>query len=119
MNTKAKILLADDSAFMRKVLIDILTEEGFSNFMECGTGKECLAKIESEKPDLLLLDIIMPEIDGLEVLKSVGKRVNTIIISAVGQESMIAEAKQNGAKGYLVKPFEKKAVVAEIQKVLG
>lgn len=119
MNTKAKILIADDSAFMRKVLIDILTGEGFSDFIECGTGKECLDKFESEKPDLLLLDIIMPETDGLEVIKQIGKTANIIVVSAVGQDSMITEAKQNGAKGYLVKPFDKKQVVAEVEKALG
>lgn len=118
MNTKAKILIADDSAFMRKVLMDILKEEGFSTFVECATGKECVAKFEAEKPDLCLLDIIMPEMDGLEVLKSIGAKAKVIMVSAVGQDSMIAEAKQNGAKGYIVKPFEKAQVVAEVGKVL-
>jgi two-component system, chemotaxis family, chemotaxis protein CheY len=119
MNTKAKILVADDSAFMRKVLMDILKAAGFDSFVECGTGKECIAKFETEKPDLLLLDIIMPEMTGLEVLKQIGSKANTIIISAVGQESMMTEAKQHGAKGYIVKPFEKKLVLAEVEKALG
>ncbi|MDD4531485.1 MAG: response regulator [Candidatus Pacebacteria bacterium] len=118
MDTK-KILIADDSAFMRKVLIDILTENGFSVFVECANGNEALEKFASEKPDLCLLDIIMPEKDGLEVIKEIGRQANIIVISAVGQDSMISEAKQNGAKGYLIKPFEKEQVVAEVKKILG
>ena len=118
MNTKAKIVIADDSSFMRKVLIDMLTEEGFTDLVECGTGKEVLAQVKIEKPDLILLDIVMPEMDGLEVLKEIGKEVDVIVVSAVGQDSMIKEAKQSGAKGYLVKPFEKTAVLAEVEKHL-
>ena len=118
MKTTAKILIADDSAFMRKVLMDILKEEGFSQFVECASGKECLEKIEVEHPDLTLLDIIMPETDGLEVLKKIGGKMSVIVISAVGQDAMIADAKTNGAKGYLVKPFDRKQVIAEISKVL-
>lgn len=119
MKTTAKILIADDSSFMRKVIMDILKGEGFSEFVECGSGKECLEKFEVEKPDLMLLDIIMPEMDGMEVLKKIGGKANVLMISAVGQDSMIADAMQNGAKGYIVKPFDRKQVIAEIGKVLG
>lgn len=119
MKTTAKILIADDSAFMRKVLMDILKGEGFSQFVECSSGKETLEKIEIEHPDLLLLDIIMPEMDGLAVLKQVGSKIPVVVISAVGQDSMITDAKTNGAKGYIVKPFDKKKVIEEIGKILG
>lgn len=119
MNTKAKILIADDSSFMRRVLVDTLSKEGFSNFIECSTGAEALEKIASEKPDLCLLDIVMPVMDGMEVVKKVGKDQKVIIISAVGQEGMIEEAKQYGAKGYVVKPFDRKQVVEEVSRVLG
>ncbi len=118
MKTTARILIADDSSFMRKVLMDILKGEGFTQFAECASGTECIAKIESEKPELVLLDIIMPEMDGMEVLKKHGGDVPVIIVSAVGQDAMIAEAKTNGAKGYIVKPFDRKQVIAEIAKVL-
>lgn len=118
MNTAAKILLADDSAFMRKVLIDILSSEGLKNFTEVENGQQAIDKIKSDKPDLVLLDVIMPEVDGLEVLKQVGKDTKIIIVSAVGQEQMIAEAKQNGAVGYIVKPFDRSQVLEEVKKVL-
>lgn len=118
MNKDIKILIADDSAFMRKVLQGILEGMGFSHFIECGNGKECLEKCKSAKPDLILLDIIMPEVDGMEVLKKIGKTIKVLIISAVGQEGIIKEAKENGALGFIVKPFDNKKVVAEIEKVL-
>lgn len=118
MTKDIKILIADDSAFMRKVLKDTLESAGFSNFVECGDGKECLEKCASEKPGLVLLDIIMPEVDGMEVLKKIGKVVRVIVISAVGQEKIIEEAKELGALGYIVKPFNKKLVVDEMNRVL-
>ncbi|MEK7453111.1 MAG: response regulator [Patescibacteria group bacterium] len=119
MNKDIKVLLADDSAFMRKVLKDILGDAGFSQFIECGNGKECLEKYESEKPELLLLDIIMPEMSGMEVLKKIGFMSNVIIISAMGQSEMMNDAKKYGAKGYIVKPFDRKKVIDEIENVLG
>lgn len=118
MNTAAKILLADDSNFMRQTIKSILADAGFTNFVEAENGKQAIDKIRSEKPDLVLLDVIMPEIDGIEVLKQVGKEAKIIVVSAVGQDQMIADAKQNGALGYIVKPFDKNNVLAEIQKVL-
>lgn len=118
MDKNIKVLIADDSAFMRKVLKDTLESAGFSNFIECGDGKECLEKYELEKPGLVLLDIIMPEVDGMEVLKKIGKIAKVVVISAVGQEKMIEEAKELGALGYIVKPFDKKPVVDEINRVL-
>ena len=122
MNTNAKIQLSDDSSFMRKILKDILTEMGFTNFVEAETGKQAVEKLSAEKPDLLLLDIIMPELDGIGVLtklKELNLPTKTIVVSAVGQDDMIKEAQSLGAVGYIVKPFDKEKVVAEVNKVLG
>ena len=118
MDKNTKILLADDSAFMRKILKDILTEAGFSIFVEAENGNEALEKYEAEKPGLILLDIIMPELDGLGVVKKIGKEANIIIISAVGQDEMLKEAKDNGVKGYIVKPFDKEQVLKEVETAL-
>ena len=118
MNKDIKILISDDSAFMRKILRDILQSNGFSNFVECGNGKECLEKYETEKPDLVLLDIIMPIMNGIEVLKKIGKEAKVMMISAVGQEKMIEEAKQYGALGFIVKPFDSKKVVEKIEEII-
>ena len=118
MNTQLKILIVDDSEFMRKVLIGILDGAGFKNFVEAENGQEALKHIEAGAPDLVLLDLVMPEMTGQEVLKKIGNTVNVIVVSAVGQESSIAEAKSMGAKGYIVKPFDRKQVIDEITRVM-
>ena len=115
----AKILIADDSQFMRKILKDILYGAGYTDTIECVDGKECMAKYVSEKPDLVLLDIIMPEMDGMEVLKKIGHEVKVVVISAVGQEKMIGEAKDLGSLDYIVKPFDNNQVLEVVKKVLG
>lgn len=117
MDKKTKVLIADDSAFMRKVLKDILQNIGFTDFVEAENGNDALAKYKSEKPGLVLLDVIMPEKDGLQVLKEIGTQVKVMIISAVGQGSMIEEAKLYGAVDYIVKPFDKEAVEAKIKNL--
>ena len=119
MDFNKKILIADDSAFMRKVLRDILEGEGFTQFVECSNGQEAIDKYKSESPDLLLLDIIMPEVDGMEVLQTIGGEAQIIVISAVGQDKMVEEAKSQGAKGYLVKPFDHNDVISKVNAVLG
>lgn len=118
MDRNIKILIADDSPFMRKMLKEILEVGGFKNIIEAGDGNEALEKHESENPDLVLLDIIMPKLDGIEILKKIGEGTKTLIISAVGKEDIIEEAKELGANGYIVKPFDEKRVMGEIEKVL-
>jgi two-component system, chemotaxis family, chemotaxis protein CheY len=112
----SKILIAEDSQFMRNVLKDILSDY---KIVETSNGKEALEKYQSEKPDLVLLDIIMPEVDGIEVLKSIGKEAKVIVISAVGQEKMVEEAKNLGALDYIIKPFENEKILEKIKEVLG
>ena len=114
-----KILIADDSQFMRKVLKDILHGAGYADTIECADGKECLTKYAEGKPDLVLLDIIMPEVDGIEVLKKIGKEAKIIVISAVGQEKMVEEAKGLGALDYIVKPFDNNQVLETVKKAIG
>ncbi|MEI7579708.1 MAG: response regulator [bacterium] len=118
MDKNIKIMLADDSAFMRNILKDILISAGYSNFSECSNGRECLEMLKSDKPALLLLDMIMPEITGMDVLKQMEKNVKVLVISAIGQNEMINEAKTNGALGYIVKPFENPQVIQEVERVL-
>lgn len=119
MEKNIKILTADDSAFMRKILIDILKGAGFSNFIEAENGNQAIEKFKAEKPDLVLLDIIMPEKDGIEVLREIGSTAKAIMVSAVGQDSIIKEAAALGAKGFIIKPFDKDKVLEEINKVMG
>lgn len=112
-----KILIAEDSSFMRNVLKDILSEQGH-DLIEAANGKETLEKYDVEKPDLVLLDIIMPEVDGMEVLRKIGRTAKIVVISAVGQEKMIEEAKKLGALDYIVKPFDNDKVLEAVKKAL-
>jgi two-component system, chemotaxis family, chemotaxis protein CheY len=114
----AKILIAEDSQFMRGVLADILKEMGHEH-IEAENGTKAMELITSEKPDLVLLDIIMPETDGISVLQKVGKEAKIVVISAVGQEKMVEQAKTLGAKDYIVKPFENEKVQQVIKQQLG
>ena len=112
-----KILIVDDSQFMRGVLRDILLPLG-CELIDAEDGKVALEKFEQEKPDLILLDIIMPTMDGIEVLKKIDKKVKVIVISAVGQEKMVQEAKVLGALDYIVKPFDNEKVLEIVRKII-
>ena len=118
MNTDAKILIVEDSAFMRNVLRKILEGLGITNISEAADGKECLEKVESENPDLILLDMIIPEISGMEVLRKIGGEKSIIVVSAVGQEEVIAESKKLGALSYITTPFENSKVEEEVKKII-
>lgn len=116
----AKILIADDSEFMRKMLKDILKEGGYEDFLEAENGNKAVELVQSENPDLLVLDIIMPELDGIGVLGKIDpKQTPVLVVSAVGQEEMIKKAMDLGAAGYIVKPFEEEKVLEEVKKALG
>jgi two-component system chemotaxis response regulator CheY len=114
MEKSSKVLLADDSAFMRKVLKDILEGIGFTNFIEAENGVEAIEKFNAEKPSLVMLDIIMPVKNGIDVLKEIGKKAQIIVVSAVGQDGMIEEAKTLGAVDYIIKPFDRAQVEEKI-----
>lgn len=118
MSKDIKILTADDSAFMRKLLIDILKGAGYTSIIEAENGRVAVEKYNKEKPDLVLLDIIMPELDGVQVLKQIGSSAKVLMVSAVGQDSIIKDAMDSGAKGFIVKPFEKDRVLEEVKKAL-
>lgn len=117
-----KILIADDSMFMRKMLKDILSKK--YEVVEAETGAKALEQFKSEKPDLVLLDIIMPEgeEEGLKVLQALKKAnpdVKVVMISAVGQDTVVEECIKLGAKEHIVKPFDEKTVLSTVEKYLG
>ncbi len=118
MNTDAKVLIVEDSAFMRGVLKKILEGLGLTNISEAADGKECLEKIKSEDPDLILLDMIIPEPTGMEILEQIGGKKAIIVVSAVGQEEVIEEAKELGVFSYITKPFENNLVEEAVKKAL-
>jgi two-component system, chemotaxis family, chemotaxis protein CheY len=112
-----KILIAEDSQFIRGILKDMLLTKNYE-VLEAENGRIALELVKSENPDLLLLDIIMPEVDGMDVLKQLAGKIPVIVISAVGQEKMIEEAKSLGAKAYVIKPFEEKKVLEAIEATM-
>jgi two-component system chemotaxis response regulator CheY len=117
-----KILVVDDAAFMRMMLKDILTKGGYEVVGEAADGVEALTKYQELKPDLVTLDITMPNKDGIAALKDIkafDPSALCVMCSAMGQQSMVIEAIQAGAKDFIVKPFQADRVIESIRKVLG
>ena len=115
-------MIADDSAFMRKMIRDILEKLGHKDIIEAVNGKEAIDKYKSDKPDLVMLDIIMPDISGIDVLRSLieeDKNAKVIMVTAFGQDAMVKECNQLGAKGYILKPLDERKVAEAIKNVLG
>ncbi|HET7615358.1 MAG TPA: response regulator [Bacillales bacterium] len=116
-----KILIVDDAAFMRMMVKDILTKNGFEIAGEANDGAEAIEKYKETSPDLVTLDITMPEMDGLTALKEIKKidsDAKVIMCSAMGQQAMVIDAIQAGAKDFIVKPFQAERVVEAIKKAL-
>ncbi len=116
------VLIVDDAAFMRMMIKDILTKNGYNIAAEAENGKIAVDKYNEVKPDLVLMDITMPEMDGIQALKAIrGSDPNASIImcSAMGQQAMVIEAIQSGAKDFIVKPFQAERVLEAVKKVIG
>ena len=117
-----RVLIVDDAAFMRMMLKDILTKNGYEVCGEAANGAEALTKYNELKPDLVTLDITMPEVDGIQALKNIKNEnpdATAIMCSAMGQQAMVIEAIQAGAKDFIVKPFQADRVVEAVKKVIG
>ncbi len=117
-----KILIADDSAFMRLYLKRILAEAGYKDTIEAADGREAIIRFERERPDLVILDVIMPDMDGLEALHEIMRvdpKANVVMITAVGQEYMMEEASKAGVKEYITKPFEEAEIGKTLTKIIG
>ncbi len=118
----AKILVVDDAAFMRMMLKDIITKAGLTVAGEAENGLVAVEKFKELKPDITTLDITMPEKDGISALKEIiafDPSAKVIMCSAMGQQSMVIEAIQSGAKDFVVKPFKPERVIEAINKTLG
>ena len=117
-----RILVADDAAFMRMMVKDILTKGGYEVVGEAANGKEAIEQYEKLQPDLVLMDTIMPEMDGIEALKKIKSSYPDALIimcSAMAQQAMVIECIQGGAKDFIVKPFQADRVLESVKKVLG
>ena len=116
------ILICDDSAFMRMMIKDILTKNGYNIAGEAENGAKAVEKYNELKPDLVLIDITMPEMDGIQALKKIKEtdpNASVIMCSAMGQQAMVIESIQSGAKDFIVKPFQADRVLEAVQKVVG
>ena len=116
------ILIVDDAAFMRMMIKDILTKNGYNIAAEAENGKIAVDKYNEVKPDLVLMEITMPEMDGIQALKAIkGNDPNAAVImcSAMGQQAMVIEAIQSGARDFIVKPFQAERVLEAVKKVVG
>lgn len=116
------ILICDDAAFMRMMIKDILTKNGYNVAGEAENGVKAVEKYKETNPDLVLMDITMPEMDGIQALREI-KKVNSsamvIMCSAMGQQAMVIESIQAGAKDFIVKPFQAERVIEAVKKVVG
>lgn len=115
----AKILITDDAAFMRMMLKNVLTEGGHEIVAEATNGREAVEMYDAHQPDVVILDITMPEMDGiqaLQALKASHPQVKVIMCSAMGQQDMVIKAIQSGARSFIVKPFQKEKVLEEVAK---
>lgn len=119
---KLRFVVIDDALFMRNVLKKMIEqEEGFSVVGEGSNGLEAIEQARIHKPDIMTLDITMPDMDGLKALEQVLKvspQTRVIMVSAMGQQSLVLEAIKHGAKDFIVKPFEKSRVIQAIKNVM-
>ena len=116
------ILICDDAAFMRMMIKDILTKNGYNVIGEAENGVKAIEKYLELKPDLTLMDITMPEMDGIVALKKIKENdaaATVIMCSAMGQQAMVIESIQAGAKDFIVKPFQADRVLEAVKKVVG
>jgi two-component system chemotaxis response regulator CheY len=117
-----RILIVDDAAFMRMMIKDILSKNGYEVVGEANDGSQAIEKYKDLKPDLVTMDITMPEMDGITALKEIKKfdgNSKVIMCSAMGQQAMVIDAIQAGAKDFIVKPFQSDRVIEAIKKTLG
>lgn len=115
----AKIMVVDDAAFMRMMLKDILNEAGFNKIIEAKTGGEALIFFKVERPDVVLLDVTMPDTDGIDALvkmKEFNPDTKVIMCSSMGQEDMVTDCFEKGADDFIVKPFKPERIIQAVSQ---
>lgn len=117
----ARVLVVDDAIFMRKMIAEILEKEGYQICGEADDGAAAVEKYNELNPDLVTMDIIMPNMNGIEAVKKIKETdpdARILMVSAMGQQALVVEAIQAGASDYVVKPFQPSRVVEAVQRVL-
>lgn len=115
-----KIMVVDDAQFMRMKCAKLLSSNGY-DVIEAATGAEAVENYKTERPDAVLLDITMPDMDGLQALKEIRKidpEARIAMVTAMGQQSIVMEALKSGAKDFIVKPFDPDRVLAAVEKIM-
>ena len=115
------VLIVDDALFMRMMIKDILAKDGFEIVGEAENGVEAVKKFAELKPDLVTMDIVMPEMDGIEAVRNIIKTdpaAKVLMCSAMGQQPLVVEALEAGAKDFIIKPFQPAKVLEAVRKAL-
>ena len=117
----AKVLIVDDAAFMRISIKNMLTKNGYEVVGEAENGRVGVEKYKELAPDIVTMDITMPEMSGIDALKEIMKfdaSAKVVMVSAMGQEAMVRDAIISGAKGFIVKPFKEDGIIAAMKKLV-
>ena len=120
----ANVLVVDDALFMRKMLSDIFAKGGHQVIGQAENAKQAVTLYKKLKPDLVTLDIVMPEVDGMDSMKAIeeilalDKRAKIVMVSAMGQQELVVQSIRAGAKDFIVKPFEPEQVTEAVRRLL-
>jgi two-component system chemotaxis response regulator CheY len=117
-----RVLVCDDAIFMRTMIGDILTSAGYEVIGEAETGLQAIERYRDLRPDLVTMDIVMPDMGGIDAVREIVKEdpnAKILMCSAMGQQALVVEAIQAGAKDFVVKPFQPSRVLEAVQRVLG
>lgn len=117
-----RVLVCDDAIFMRTMISDILSGAGYEVVGEAETGLQAIERYKELKPDLVTMDIVMPDMGGIDAVREIVKgdaNAKILMCSAMGQQALVVEAIQAGAKDFVVKPFQPSRVLEAVQRVLG
>ena len=116
------VLVCDDAIFMRTMIADILAQAGFEVVGEAESGVQAIEKYRQLKPDLVTMDIVMPDMGGIDAVREICREdpdAKVLMCSAMGQQALVVEAIQAGAKDFIVKPFQPSRVLEAVQRVIG
>jgi two-component system chemotaxis response regulator CheY len=117
-----RVLVCDDAIFMRTMISDILSGAGYEVVGEAESGVQAIERYRELKPDLVTMDIVMPDMGGIDAVREIVKHdpaAKVLMCSAMGQQALVVEAIQAGAKDFVVKPFQPSRVLEAVQRVLG
>lgn len=120
-NADVKIIIVDDSDFSRSLISSMLTEEGFQVVGEAGSAEAALPLIKDKRPDIVIADIVMPNVSGLELAEKIGQNfpdIAVIIVSSLSQEHIVLDAISAGASDFIAKPISKHQLIDSVEKIM-